>query len=307
MNKFYWIDTYNEYDSLIVAAVKKQFEELYRPLAAHFGLQFEFVDAADLLCVVGDSATKILWSGKNILEAGNSGYVGTYNPSPSVEQRLKTLHSIAAESSDFRLVNRSRSFINPDNDKFFALSLSDQLGIKAIPSILVPHSRNLYSQLENIVNELGGFPLIAKPKDMLAGMGITRVSDKMQLKGFCESVSYGPKGFMIQKFIDIQADIRVFYSEGEILCSLWRIPTEENGLGNISQGARSEVRESIPEELRESVLAIADRVKASYLCIDFLYDGRDYFFSEIETGGGFSGLDESHKIRVAKAFFGAMA
>lgn len=303
---FYWIDNYQEYDESLAQSVKNQFSKFYEPLANQCGYNFAFVDAAETICSVGTGKTSIQWKGKELLKPGNCGYIGTYNPNPSIEQRLKTLHGIAAESKEFRLINRTRSYINPDNDKFFALTVADTLGVGAIPSLFIPHSKILYSSLVTIADALGGFPLIAKPKDMLAGMGVVRVGDSVQLKSICECTSFGTKGFMLQKFIDIHADVRVFYSEGKILCALWRTPARKEGLGNVSQGALAETRVSLPESLTDSAKKIGDYLKASYLCIDYLFDGKTFFFSEIETGGGFASLDESHRLEVARAFFGAM-
>ena len=112
---------------------------------------------------------------------------------------------------------------------------------------------------------------------------------------------------MLQQFVDIRADVRIFCAEGRVLCGMWRIPAQKDGLGNLFQGARAETRSDIPSGLASVCVKIAKHLDASYLCIDFLYDGQTFYFSEIETGGGFASLDDVHRLRVAQMFFGSMS
>jgi len=299
--KFYWIDSYFEYDELIANGVVAELMTKYAPLAERLGIQFQYIDAKDLFVGVANDVPFLKYKDENLLSNHASAYVGIYSPKPAVEHLLESIHRIVLNSPSVRLVNTTGRFQMPDKDKLACQAMAAKLGIPTIPTIHVPHGRNWMSSISDIEKILGGYPMIGKPKELLAGFGVTKIHDRYGLRAFMDNASWSHKTYVLQQHIDIRSDCRVYSAKGNTIAFSMRVPTS-GGLGNISQGATAETN-SIPEHVREWVKKIATHLQADYLCVDFLQDGNNFYFSEIEAGGGFGSLPEAERLSVASHFF----
>ncbi len=76
---------------------------------------------------------------------------------------------------------------------------------------------------------------------------------------------------------------------------------KRGGLANISQGGTSEIVD-LPKGLKEYVDIVIDKIDIPYFCADFLFDGEEYWFSEVELDGGIP-IDVDRSLRILKDRF----
>lgn len=298
--KFYWIDSYAEYDRSLSASVKEKLASSYAPLAKLSGCDFEVVDIKDIEIKFGDEC--VLYNGQNLLEAKNKFYVNICNPSARKEKLLESLYRLLFVSKNAILVNTSSYAMMVDKDKTFAINIAATLGFNTIPTTIITEPIDTIITAQKIIG-LYGEKLVIKPKELLAGLGVSFVNTKQELLAFLENTKFNSRDFVVQPLIAVKADHRVVVCNYKAVGCLSRYPKEGSYLANISQGGTS--RTSIPSgEMKEKSEQIANKIGASFLCVDWLEDDEDMYFSEIETAGGFTDLSLEIRDEVARCFFG---
>ena len=108
--------------------------------------------------------------------------------------------------------------------------------------------------------------------------------------------------YLIQPFIADARDYRVYMEGGRYLACLERVAPEKCYLASISQSGKGRAI-TPPDDIIKMSTQIAEKMTTGYICIDWLVSKGKTWFSEIESGGGFSGLPEKERKVVAKSFF----
>lgn len=297
--RFYWIDSYSDYDTAFGEAVLKVFRGFYEPLARECGVDFSFLDATEIQVRSG-ARTELMHAGRNILDGDCCAVVQYSNISPKIEKHLESIYRIVR--SENKLFNASGAVDFVDRDKMFGLSLANSLGIPTIPALLLSRKKNYKAYVGEAALFLGEPPYIVKPKEMLSGLGIIKADSGAQFASLLDIVMTSSKDFIAQKFIPAPSDYRVYVVDGAAKYCLLRTPPKGDFLANISLGGTA-LAADIPEELAGYARAIYQKVKAPFLCVDFLKSDGKYYFNEIETAGGFHPLPEPVNKQVGKDFF----
>src|SRR5262249_2286006 len=142
---------------------------------------------------------------------------------------------------------------------------------------------------------VGPYPMFIRPRDLTSGLGKKTINDRAGLRKYLEKPPYPGRVYIVQPYIEIKAEYRVYLDGCEIVACRRREPLE---------GGRSC---ATPGAVWASSRSLAEYMETTYLCVDWLWDGSEFWFCEFETGGGFSELSEPDRSRVAAAFFRKLA
>ncbi len=208
-------------------------------------------------------------------------------PSGSLEQviyRMDALH---------RLENRGVQVINPAEtiergvDKYYTLTLAEDIGIRIPPTIITEKFEDALSAFD----ELGG-DIIVKPLFGSEGKGMVRVTDKDAAYRLFRSIEMGRYIFYMQKYIPHgNRDIRLFVLGGKVMAAMTR--KGKDWKCNIANGATGEPL-TPDRELCEAGIRAAGMLKADYAGVDILPgDDGNYYLIEVNSIPGWRGLEKA--------------
>jgi len=300
VQNFYWIDCVDRHDELIKDALIGSIKDVYDPIAKDVGVNIHLVDGDDITVGCGQSPFLDHPEHGDLLSLPGKCYVSSYHPDAFANQLLEIIYR-QIDSSKMELVNRVEGFPLIEKDKLFGLTLASKLNFPLIPSVIANKMASECTIDEIAEKRLGGYPLIYKPNDLFAGIGIQTIENRSDYVAKISNPLSG-RPHLLQKKIDIVTDYRVYLVDAKVVSCQARFPVDGKGLANVTQGASSEFV-TAPESISGLSEQMAKELKARYLCVDWLYDGSTYFYSEIETAGGFSGLPETERRKLALKFF----
>lgn len=171
------------------------------------------------------------------------------------------------------------------NDKLATLLYLKDSPIPAIPTVRIGTGRDLgYRHYEPALRNMT-FPAIVKPTGWCSGWGICMAHNLEDLRGLLSLAQGGETTVAVQPYLGRNTiDYRVHLVDGKPHTVLRRIPKSESYVANIGRGGSMEYA-PLPTELADAVEYFARRVPIPFLCVDFLFDGERYWFSEIEPDG----------------------
>ncbi|WP_327370959.1 ATP-grasp domain-containing protein [Streptomyces sp. NBC_01217] len=130
------------------------------------------------------------------------------------------------------------------------------------------------------------FPVVVKPSSWGGGNSVFVASDAGELDTVFTWMAAAEMTVVVQPWLGRDVvDYRVFYVDGEPYRVLTRQPRGDALAGNVGQGGVAGWT-TIPDALVDPARAVADDIELPYLCVDFLYAGGQWWFSEIEVDGG---------------------
>jgi hypothetical protein len=183
------------------------------------------------------------------------------------------------------------------NDKLATLLYLRDCPIPAIPTVRIVPGRDLGFRLYEPALAKVTFPAIVKPTAWCAGWGICLARDVEDLRGLLSLAQGGETVLAIQPYLGPDTvDLRVFLVDGRPHTAVQRAPAPGGYAGNVGRGGRSAFV-PLPTELADALDYFAERVPIPYLCVDFLFDGERYWFSEIEPDGAIPCPDFSPPVR----------
>lgn len=199
---------------------------------------------------------------------------------PDVWRSLSTYQAIA-EAGYCTLIRPELNLIS--NDKAATLLHLGDLDPHWLPTLTAPtrDTAGLSLQLAAMGIE---YPVVVKPAGWGSGRGVLRADHESQLRSILSLASAGELTMVIQPYLaagDL-ADVRVYCADRRPVGALRRTPTTRSGIANVAQGGQAELI-PVPGELAERARAIATRLDAPWLGVDFLRAGGRYHLSEVEV------------------------
>ncbi len=168
------------------------------------------------------------------------------------------------------------------------------------PSTGFAHSK---SDFDNIINTVGGVPLIIKLVEGTEGVGVFLADDMKHAVNLLKTFKQLSAPLIVQKFIEESAgtDIRAFVIGGEIVATMQRISKDGDFRANIALGGESETVELTPLE-REITLRATKAIGINVAGVDLIRSNEGPLVIEINTApnfGGEWGLEDISGIDVA--------
>ncbi|NLC31595.1 MAG: RimK family alpha-L-glutamate ligase [Candidatus Moranbacteria bacterium] len=193
-------------------------------------------------------------------------------------------------------------------DKFLTAVFFAKYDIPAPKTTLLRFTSD--EELEQLVDFLGGYPLVMKKNVGSVGRDVRIVKNKEDILNFIEEVHERLKkkrnhasriGFILQEFIEESAgtDFRVLVLGGKIIGAMKRTAQDGGFRANVSLGGKAEKFE-LDDELRDLAERIIEAGGIFYGGIDFIKGKKQYLALEINTSAQFKGFEGATGINVAK-------
>lgn len=295
-----WIVANNDYSNAEQTAAAAAYSKLFGR-ANELGISFGFVNLHDISLRL-TPAPSLVYRGRELLHSTGCILLSNFSTNAATERAFSTVKEFVARSPAVLL---NRTF--PDCDEVVAHKLVmalelGRIGASFIPSVYVP-SWYTFEQILEIwhANQIG-LPAILKPARLGRGQGIVKIGSSAELASYWAVLRSSGLEFVLQPYIEHDADVRVYVVGNEIVAKQFRIPEDGNFRANVSLGARSLSRE-LPDFIADRSLDVAARWGADYLCIDWLCSSQQPVITEVcSTLGGFTGLDPENASRMADRF-----
>jgi len=171
------------------------------------------------------------------------------------------------------------------NDKLATMLYLKDSPIPPIPTVRIGTGRDLGHRFYEPALRNVAFPAIVKPTGWCSGWGICKADDHEDLRALLSLAQGGETALAVQPYLgDNTTDYRVFLIDGEPHSALIRTPRQGSYVSNVGRGGRAGFG-TVPAELTGALDYFSERVPIPYLCVDFLFDGERWWFSEVEPDG----------------------
>lgn len=294
MKPFYWIDSFEGYPPEMDEPIRESivtYDTHYGPYTRALGYDFRLMRLEDLEIAVGQRPMIIHAEFGDLLAQPGGAYVGLIHPDRQKAGKLETLYGLIADSCQVKLLNFVPGFPMVCKDKFRGAGIAASVGLNVPRSVLLESGRLQQSQMHFVERSLGPYPFFVRPPDLTSGLGKKVLNDRTALLKYSGRPPFPGRMLLIQTCIAVEAEYRVYLDRGKTIACRLRRP--------LKAGESC----SVPAAVRAGSEALAAHLGASYLCVDWLWDGEQFWFCEFETGGGFGELSEADQHRVAAAFF----
>ncbi|MFF2040819.1 RimK family alpha-L-glutamate ligase [Kitasatospora sp. NPDC058170] len=182
------------------------------------------------------------------------------------------------------------------NDKLATLLYLEDSPVRPIPSVRIGTGRDISKHQYEVA--LGGmtYPAIVKPSGWCGGGGINLARGPEDVRGLASLAQGGDTTLVVQPYLgDGTVDYRVYVVDGEPYAVMKRTPEPGSPVANASRGGSMEFP-PVPPELAAATAYFAERLPIPFFCVDFLFDGERYWFSELEPDGVIApDFDDPHR------------
>jgi ribosomal protein S6--L-glutamate ligase len=191
--------------------------------------------------------------------------------------------------------------IGRSRDKLRALQLLARAGI----GLPVTAFANDPRKAEEVINEVGGAPVVIKLLEGTQGMGVILAETEASAKSIIEAFSAANVDIMVQEFVREAngSDVRAFVIGGEIVAAMKRSGRHGEFRSNLHRGGRAEVADLTPLE-RETAIEAAAVLGLNVCGVDLLRSERGPLVLEVNSSPGLEGIEATTGVDIAGAIVG---
>ncbi|MCC5946422.1 MAG: 30S ribosomal protein S6--L-glutamate ligase [Bernardetiaceae bacterium] len=204
----------------------------------------------------------------------------------------------------FELMNvftaNSSQAILQSRDKLRSLQLLSKVGVGIPKTVFAKFPKD--KDVENLIQEIGGTPVVIKLLEGTQGLGVVLAESKKAAKSSIEAFSGLKANILIQEFIQEAngADLRAFVVDGKVVGAMKRQGEEGEFRSNLHRGGKSTVIKLSREE-KKSALAAAKAMDLSVAGVDMLPSKRGPLILEVNSSPGLEGIEKATKIDIASS------
>lgn len=181
-------------------------------------------------------------------------------------------------------------------DKWWALQ---ELGKK---DILIPHTIALNHQgnVFELVDQLGGLPVVIKMMESTHGAGVFLAKNYYQLESYIKTFMNLNVRCLVQEFVKEAngQDIRAFVVNGEIVACMLRQAKQGDFRSNLHCGGEAQLVELTPVE-QATILKAAKTLGLMVAGVDLLRSRRGPMVLEVNASPGLEGIESATGVNVA--------
>ena len=152
------------------------------------------------------------------------------------------------------------------------------------------------------VEQLGGYPVIAKRMDGMGGDGVTLVQEDHDMAHLCSNLLEGKKGAVVQRFIppDNRRDLRIFVIGNQVVGAMTLTPKRGEFRSNFHLDGQARSVE-LPQEWEKMAIKAARACHLDIAGVDLIVaaNGAPYIM-EVNYSPGFRGLEDVTGVDVAE-------
>jgi ribosomal protein S6--L-glutamate ligase len=200
------------------------------------------------------------------------------------------------EVSGFRVFNGFQSILLARN-KFLALQTLANNGMPVPDSHFVSNLNNF----ENVVEKLGGYPVVVKTPNSRQGKGVTLVESSLTAKFIMENLPIKKHGILVQEFISSRGreDIRAFVLGDKVIAAMALKPKAGDFRSNIHQKGRTKDI-TLNKKLKDLAIESSRVLGLEISGIDIIVDGKgNPRVIEGNYSPGFRGLEAATGLDIA--------
>jgi len=199
----------------------------------------------------------------------------------AVVRQFEMMHVFTAVES--QALVRSR-------DKLRSLQILSRAGLGLPKTVFSNYSKDV----ERIVDEVGGAPLIIKLLEGTQGLGVVLADNHKSAVSVIEAFNGLKARVIVQEFVSEAkgADIRAFVVDGHVIGAMKRQAKEGEFRSNLHRGGTAEVIELTPEEEIAAIKA-ANALKLGIAGVDMLQSERGPLIIEVNSSPGLEGIERA--------------
>lgn len=197
----------------------------------------------------------------------------------AVVRQFEMMHVFSAVES--QALVRSR-------DKLRSLQILSRAGLGLPKTVFSNYSRDV----EKILKEAGGAPVVIKLLEGTQGLGVVLADNKKAAVSVIEAFNGLKARVIVQEFIKEAkgADIRAFVVDGHVVGAMKRQAKEGEFRSNLHRGGTAEVIELSREEELVAIKA-ANALKLGIAGVDMLQSERGPLIIEVNSSPGLEGIE----------------
>ncbi len=175
-------------------------------------------------------------------------------------------------------------------DKLRCLQLLAKAGIP------IPKSAFAYSpkNVDNVIDQVGGIPVIIKLLEGTQGLGVILAETRISAKSVIEAFLDVQVNILVQEFVKEAdgADVRAFVVDGQVVGAMLRKGAEGDFRSNLHRGGTSEVVKLTTQEKALAVKSVK-HLGLGIAGVDMLPTKRGYIVNEVNSSPGLEGIEKA--------------
>jgi len=186
--------------------------------------------------------------------------------------------------------------IGRSRDKLRSMQILSREGI-GLPVTAFAHDPN---QTEEVINAVGGAPVIIKLIEGTQGIGVVLGETLQSAKSVIEAFRGANVNILVQEFIKEagSTDIRAFVVDGKVIAAMKRTGAEGEFRSNLHRGGSAETIKITPEE-RSTAVRAAHALGLNVCGVDMLRANHGPVVMEVNSSPGLEGVEKATGIDVA--------
>lgn len=175
-------------------------------------------------------------------------------------------------------------------DKLRAMQILSGEGLGIPKTIFANHGR----EVEDVIEQLGGTPLVIKLVEGTQGVGVMLAETAASAKSMLETFYAQDISILVQEFIQESkgTDVRAFVVNGKIVGSMKRTGKKGEFRSNLHQGGRASLIDLTQEEQYTAIKA-AEVLNLSVAGVDMLQSDRGPLILEVNSSPGLKGIERT--------------
>lgn len=175
-------------------------------------------------------------------------------------------------------------------DKLRSLQILARAGLDLPKTVFSNYSKNV----SNIVDKVGGAPLVIKLLEGTQGLGVVLADNKNSAESILEAFNGLKARVIVQEFIKEAkgADIRVFIVDGVVVGAMKRQGKEGEFRSNLHRGGSAEIFQLSDEE-ENAALKAAKSMGLGIAGVDMLQSARGPLILEVNSSPGLEGIENA--------------
>ncbi len=194
---------------------------------------------------------------------------------------------------------KQRNFIFSDSFRSISTNLNKEIFLTTIESEILPHPPNSFfiEAGKILTNKKLRFPLLSKPVLGRHGQGIVIHND---LKSLQKTISESTENLIIQDYLEIKAEYRVFVVGNKSLGVVRKIPESGTTIANYAAGAKF-IKARLPKDVVSEAVLLCRKQEIDIGGVDIACDKNgNYFLLEINRCPEFKAFQKVREVDVAK-------
>lgn len=254
--------------------------------AGHEAQLIDYLDCAIVTDMVG---AKIFYDGKVLEVDAVIPRIGASHTAfgSAVVRQFEMMGKIVVNSSI--AIVRSR-------DKLRSTQIFARHGVEIPKTVFANHPKNI----ELLIREVGGAPLVIKLLEGTQGIGVVLAESKKAAKSVIEAFYGIEADILIQEFIKEAngSDIRAFVVDGKVVGAMKRQGVEGEFRSNLHRGGTSEAIKLTKAE-KETAINAAKAMGLAVAGVDMLPSNRGPLVLEVNSSPGLEGIEKATGVDIA--------